>query len=137
MPLLTTKGVYGLMAVREIAHASEVLPISIKEISENSGISKGYLEQILSTLKENGIVESKKGKGGGYYLLKSLDEITFYELYSTLEADFGMTNLEIKDEVLKEYFKENDEELKRLFSKPLSDLVKFRKDSTKYLNFVI
>ena len=137
MPLLTTKGVYGLIAVLEIAHASEALPLCIKEISQSYGISKGYLEQILSILKEKGIIESKKGKGGGYYLLKSLDEITFYEIYSTLETDFGMTNLEIKDEILKKYFKQNDEEIRRLFSKPLSDLVKFKKDSTEFLNFVI
>lgn len=46
MPILTTKGVYGLMAIAEIANASKFTPISIKDISDKTGVSKGYLEQI-------------------------------------------------------------------------------------------
>ena len=50
MALLSTKGVYGLMAILEIAKASEISPISISEISDRILVSKNYLEQILNQM---------------------------------------------------------------------------------------
>ena len=77
MALLSTKGVYGLMAILEIAKASEISPISIKEISDRILVSKNYLEQILNGLRGAGLIESIKGKNGGYFLAMSADKISF------------------------------------------------------------
>ncbi|NLY04236.1 MAG: Rrf2 family transcriptional regulator [Campylobacter sp.] len=137
MALLTTKGIYGIQAILEIVNASEISPISIKEISQRSKISRGYLEQILNSLRNANIISSIKGKSGGYYLSKSLDEITFYELFSTLEKDLDMTNIEIKNSALNLYFKQCNDKIKELLSTPLSEISKFESQSTKYLNFVI
>lgn len=50
-------------------------PVTIREIANSEGLPQKYLEAILLDLKNLGIVGSKKGKGGGYYLIKKPDEI--------------------------------------------------------------
>lgn len=137
MALLTTKGVYGLVAIFEVAKASQISPITINEISTHSGISRGYLEQILNNLRNAKIISSIKGKGGGYYLKKSLDDITFYDVLSTLEKDLKFTTIETKNKALTMLFEKADEKIKELLNLPLSKIDKFEKDSVKYLNFII
>lgn len=129
MPILTTKGVYGLMAIAQIANASKFAPISIKDISDKTGVSKGYLEQILNDLRNAKIISSKKGKNGGYFLRKQAQKISFYDIFHTLEKDFKMTNLDVKDEILQQFFKNGDKKLKEVFSSPISDIIKITEDS--------
>ena len=129
MPILTTKGVYGLMAIAQIANASKFAPISIKDISDKTGVSKGYLEQILNDLRNAKIISSKKGKNGGYFLRKQAQKISFYDIFHTLEKDFKMTNLDVKDEILQQFFKNGDKKLKEVFSSPISDIIKITEAS--------
>ena len=70
---------------------------------------------------------------GGYYLSKNLSEISFGEVLDTLENDFGFFAKDIDGEY-KELFGTLDKELKKLFSKPLSE---FNKNADKYLNYAI
>ena len=48
MPLISTKGVYGLTAMYELSKYQEDTPMQIKEISANANIPQNYLEQLLS-----------------------------------------------------------------------------------------
>lgn len=132
MSLITTKGAYGLMAVYEIAAGTSEHPVSINAISANIGVSRNYLEQILNALKKIGIISAIKGMKGGYYLSRSLSEISFGEVLGALENDFGFFG-KIEGEYA-ELFVSLDNELKELFSKPLSE---FNKNSDKYLNYAI
>ena len=129
MPILTTKGVYGLMAICQIANASKFEPISIKDISDKTGVSKGYLEQILNDLRNAKIISSKKGKNGGYFLRKPAQKISFYDIFHTLEKDFKMTNLDVKDEILQQFFKNGDKKLEEVFNSSISDIIKITEDS--------
>lgn len=137
MAILSTKGVYGLAAILQIAKASEVTPISIKEIAERTGISKNYLEQILNALRNERLVCSIKGKNGGYHLAKDPSEITFAELFTALEKDLRMTSLEVKDPNLRTFFERYDEKLRTLFNMPLSSYEEMMAQSAEYLNFSI
>lgn len=137
MALLTTKGVYGLSAIYEIAKASEISPITIKEISSNTKISRGYLEQILNLLKNAKIISSVKGKGGGYYLKKTLDEITFYEVFTALEKEVSIANTQVENLSINMLLAKFDLKIKGILDLPLSKIEKVEKESTKYLNFVI
>lgn len=137
MPILTTKGVYGLMAICHIANASKFAPISIKDISDKTGVSKGYLEQILNDLRNAKIISSKKGKNGGYFLRKPAQKISFYDIFHTLEKDFKMTNLDVKDEILQQFFKNGDKKLEEVFNSSISDIIKTTEDSSKNLDFAI
>ena len=137
MALLSTKGVYGLAAILQIAKASEVAPISIKVIAQRTGISKNYLEQILNALRNERLVCSIKGKNGGYHLAKDASEITFGELFAALEKDLRITNLEIGDPNLRAFFGKFDEKLRALFDAPLSSYEEMMAQSAEYLNFSI
>lgn len=137
MALLSTKGVYGLMAILEIAKASEISPISIKEISDRICVSKNYLEQILNGLRGAGLIESIKGKNGGYFLAMSADKITFADVFKSMEKDFKMTNLKITNPNLEFFFKKYDEKLLNMLNEPISKFEEYKEESTKFLDFSI
>jgi len=137
MSLLTTKGVYGLMALSRIAAGSETAPVSLKEMSEFIGVSKNYLEQILLSLRNAGIVNSVKGLRGGYFLARSADDISLYEVFCALEKDFCVTNLGVEQPEFALFFEKCEGELRAMFDKPLSSMDAFANDAQKYLNYVI
>jgi Rrf2 family protein len=60
--------------------------LQIKEISQREQISPKFLEQILLTLKNAGLLHSKMGVGGGYYLAKSASEITLGQIFRVLDG---------------------------------------------------
>ena len=137
MALLSTKGVYGIMAILEIAKASEISPISIKEISDRIFVSKNYLEQILNGLRGAGLIESIKGKNGGYFLAISADKISFGDVFKIMEKDFKLTNLKVNNPNVEFFFKKYDEKLLKLFDEPISKFEEYKEESTKFLDFSI
>jgi len=60
--------------------------LQIKEISQREQISPKFLEQILLTLKNAGLLHSKMGVGGGYYLAKPAGEITLGQIFRVLDG---------------------------------------------------
>lgn len=66
------------------------MPVLISDISFNECIPKKLLEAILLYLKKFGILGSKKGKGGGYYLIKPPAEITVATLLRVLDGPIAM-----------------------------------------------
>jgi len=88
--MLSMKTKYGLKALSYLAKQELYVPVLISDISESESISKKFLESILLTLKKNGILASKKGKGGGYYLLKKPNEIKISTIIRILEGPIAM-----------------------------------------------
>jgi len=60
--------------------------VQIKDIAEREKIPPKFLEQILLTLKNAGLVNSKMGVGGGYYLSKPASEVTLGQIIRTLDG---------------------------------------------------
>ena len=83
---LTTKSRYGVRAIFDIAYHAGNLPAQIKDISERQRISARYLEQIFKKLKKAGILGSKRGPRGGYFLLKEPKDITVYDIIACTEG---------------------------------------------------
>lgn len=87
---LSKRGEYGLRAMIMLAgtpHENAPLPVvQIKEISEREKISPKFLEQILLTLKNAGLLHSKMGVGGGYYLARPASEITLGQIFRVLDG---------------------------------------------------
>ncbi len=81
---------YGLKALSYLAKQEPNCPVLISDISESENISKKFLESILLLLKKNGFLASKKGKGGGYYLLKSPKDIKISSVIRVLEGPIAM-----------------------------------------------
>jgi predicted transcriptional regulator len=65
---LSTKGRYGLRAMIDIAQKQETGPVAINAIADRQNLSGRYLEQLLTPLKQAGLVKSVRGSQGGYIL---------------------------------------------------------------------
>ncbi|MEJ2757117.1 MAG: Rrf2 family transcriptional regulator [Anaerolineales bacterium] len=84
---LSKRGEYGLRAMIYLGSISgEHRRATIGEIAEHENVPAKYLEQILLTLKNAGLLQSKMGIGGGYYLARSPEEITLGEVKRILDG---------------------------------------------------
>jgi len=88
--MLSKKTKYGIKALTFLAKQSGNSPVQIGTISESENISRKFLESILLTLRKNGYLGSKKGKGGGYYLLKDPKDIKMVSIMRILEGPIAM-----------------------------------------------
>ena len=87
---LSKRGEYGLRAMIMMAEPDEkkgALPmVQIKEIAQREQISAKFLEQILLTLKNAGLLQSKMGVGGGYHLARPPKDITLGQIFRVLDG---------------------------------------------------
>ena len=88
--MLSKKTKYGIKALTYLARQKENQPTQIGVIAEHENISQKFLESILLTLRKNGFLGSKKGKGGGYYLRKDPQEIKMSAVMRILEGPIAM-----------------------------------------------
>ncbi|MCK5672172.1 MAG: Rrf2 family transcriptional regulator [Spirochaetales bacterium] len=87
---ISTKSRYGTRAVLEIALNRNKENLTRKQISRNQEIPSAYLENILISLKTNGIIRTIRGPKGGYELAKDPGDITVFQIVDILE---GSTDL--------------------------------------------
>ena len=73
--MLTKKAKYALRALIYLAKHQEEGPVLIVNLANAENIPRKFLERILLDLNKHGILQSKKGKGGGYSLQRTTDEI--------------------------------------------------------------
>ncbi len=87
---LSKRGEYGLRAMITLAEPAEKgdapKMMQIKEIAAREQISAKFLEQILLALKNAGLLHSKMGIGGGYYLARSAGEINLGQIFRVLDG---------------------------------------------------
>jgi len=89
---LSTKSRYGLRALFDMAYHSGTLPAQIKDISRRQNISPRYLEQIFQDLKKAGLLKSRRGPQGGYYLAKRPEQITVREIVEAAEGQMVLVD---------------------------------------------
>ena len=83
---LSKRSEYGIRALINIASREETERARIKDIAAEEKISVKFLEQILLTLKNTGLLQSKPGRGGGYYLGKSAEDISLGQIIRILDG---------------------------------------------------
>jgi Rrf2 family protein len=94
---LSKRGEYGLRAMVTLAEAlraqetdrpaeGNIRVVQIKDIARREKISAKFLEQIMLTLKNAGLLHSKMGIGGGYYLARPPEEITLGQIVRVLDG---------------------------------------------------
>jgi Rrf2 family protein len=76
MKTLSNKCKYALQALYGLTAEYGRAPVLVSTLSENRRIPRKFLEVILWELKQRGLVDSRKGKRGGYWLVKPPDTIT-------------------------------------------------------------
>ena len=92
---LSKRGEYGLRAMIILAEAQKLKPpgiVQIKEISQRDKIPAKFLEQILLALKNAGMLHSKMGVGGGYYLSRPLEQISLGQIVRVLDGPLAPVN---------------------------------------------
>ena len=122
MPLISTKGIYGLTAMYELSKHEEDTPMQIKEISSNANIPQNYLEQLLSKLRRAELVKSVRGAKGGYILAKEPKDIKVLDILIALEGDLNITDAKTQNPILNIFFDETKQSMQKLFDITLDKL---------------
>lgn len=135
--MLSKKTQYAFHALTYLAEQEDNGPVLISKIADTKQISLKFLEIILLELKKAGILSSKKGRGGGYYLIKPAEEVPLAKIIRLLDGPIALLpcvslnyyeKCENCDETscgLHDVMAEvRDESLKVLENKFLSDILK-------------
>ena len=93
---VTTRGRYALRVMLDLAQHGGSGFVSLKTVAERQDISMKYLEAIVCELKKNGLLESGRGKEGGYRLSKEPADYTVEEILRSIEDNLAPVSC-IKD----------------------------------------
>jgi Rrf2 family protein len=88
--MLSKKCQYALHAMVYIAEHDPSQVVTIQEIAIQKNIPRKFLEIILSELKQGGMIGSRKGKTGGYYLARKANEINILEIVRLIDGAVAM-----------------------------------------------
>lgn len=78
--MISTKGRYALSIMLDLAKHNDGNYVSLKDISDRQEISMKYLEAIISKLSKGGLVDSARGKSGGYKLNRPVEKYSVGEI---------------------------------------------------------
>jgi len=85
---VTSKSRYAVVALADLARSGN-RPVPIAQIAERRGMPLQFLEQLFTTLRRDGILNSQRGVGGGYTLARPPEEITVLEVVQALDGRLG------------------------------------------------
>ena len=88
--MISQRAKYALRALVMLAKAPSGQSVSITEISIEQTIPKKFLEQILLELKRHGLVESRRGKVGGYLMLRNPQDVTYGEVLRLIDGPVAL-----------------------------------------------
>lgn len=123
MKLFSEKIKYGLAALFELAKNYNKGPVKIEDIAISQNIPQNYLEHLLIKLKNADLVDSIRGKKGGYQLKRTADSITVLDLLIGLEGKISTFDRFGRSEVLRDYWKGIEDKFSELFYTTLEDLI--------------
>lgn len=90
--MISKKAKYALKALKVLAQeAGTQKPVLISYIAEQEKIPKKFLEAILLDLRNHGILQSQKGKGGGYMLRMPPEEVNFAKVLRIIDGPISPT----------------------------------------------
>ena len=88
--MLSMKTQYAFKALMYLAQKDSDGPVLIAEIAEKKGIPLKFLENILLELKKAGILDSKKGKGGGYFFNQRPNDVRLAKVMRLIEGPIAL-----------------------------------------------
>jgi Rrf2 family protein len=88
--MLNKKTQYAIKALIFLAEHEPYTPVLISDIASKKKIPLKFLENILLELKKEGILESKKGKGGGYFLKIPANKIPLADIIRKIDGPIAM-----------------------------------------------
>lgn len=90
MQMISKKTQYAMLALTKLAKEYGKGPIPISEIATSERIPQRFLENILLEIKKMGILGSRLGKAGGYYLIKKPEEVSLGDIVRQFEGTIAM-----------------------------------------------
>jgi Rrf2 family protein len=87
--MVSTKGRYALRIMADLATHQDEGPVSLKDIAQREGIGIKYLEIIVASLNKGGVLESSRGKNGGYKLKRPPEEYTIASILNLAEGSLA------------------------------------------------
>src|SRR5262245_18052316 len=88
--MLTKKSKYGIKALLSLAEDAGRGPVLVADLADRQRLPKKFLEAILLELKRHGLLHSKKGRGGGYFLGRALSQITLGQVIRILDGPLAL-----------------------------------------------
>ena len=89
---LSARARYAVRILLDLAVHEEETPVSTVMLSERTGITLPFVEQLLKPLKRSGLVASKRGAAGGYRLNRAASEISLGEIIRIMDGSLCLTN---------------------------------------------
>ncbi len=97
--MVSTKGRYALTVMVDLARYSDGGFVSLADIAERENLSMKYLESIISILNKGGMLESLRGKNGGYRLARAPEDYSINEILLLTEGTLAPVNCIMQDGV--------------------------------------
>lgn len=94
--ILGAKSRYAVMAMVDLALNAGEKPVKLADIASRQEMSLAYLEQIFAKLRQQGLVTSIKGPGGGYMLARTAQQIPISLIVTAAEEEMKMTRCEMQ-----------------------------------------
>jgi len=139
--MISKKTIYGIQAAILLAKSYDKGPVLITDLAREGNIPKKFLEAILLELKKSGILNSKKGKGGGYVLNKDPQDISVGDIIRTLEGSFAEIYFDgdnRENNEIKMIMREVRDAMSNILDKTsLTDVVQRAGSGQNVLNYVI
>ena len=139
--MISKKTIYGLQAVILLAKRYDSGPVLITDLAKEGHIPKKFLEAILLELRKNGILNSKKGKGGGYVLGKNPQNISVGDIIRTLDGPLSEVSIDgetKENNEIKMILKEVQDAVSNILNKTsLADVIERACSGQNVLNYVI
>ena len=88
--MLSHKAKYALKALTVLAQEYGSGPVLISDIAQREGVPRKFLELILLELKNNSLLQSKKGKGGGYMLARPPQSIRVGDILRVVDGPIAL-----------------------------------------------
>lgn len=84
--MFSSKTYLALLVVLELSEKNRSSPLTSRDLAQKYGVSKRYLEVVFNNLTKSGIISSKRGIGGGYFLTGEIDKLSIYNLAEAVEG---------------------------------------------------
>ncbi len=88
---LSAKSEYGLRALIDIASLYGQGPVGAREVAARQQIPVKFLEQLVSSMRKAGILDSRRGAKGGFFLARAPEDISVFEAVEALEGSLNPT----------------------------------------------
>ncbi|OGD62031.1 hypothetical protein A2160_00510 [Candidatus Beckwithbacteria bacterium RBG_13_42_9] len=89
---ISKRGDYGLELLTVLAKKGQATVISLKDLTKASRLPYRFASQLAVSLKAAGILGSREGIGGGYFLAKEPEKVTVAEVVAALEGEEGLVH---------------------------------------------